>query len=514
MKSFPEDFVGSEFTVVTNNKYLIKFSNGAQLDLLVAGQHKENWSEGKHYTFGWLTEVSKYGSRIGINNFIPSMAQLSNDRLFIWESTANGFANHWHDIWLAAGDDHFTKRRRFIGWWAKPANRIEPKDRRYAVYARSGPNGEEAELIRQVAEEYGHVVTLEQLAWYRWKESDKSQEDGALDQNEPWTEQQAFVQTGSSFFQMRLVQKKYDELLERQELYRGYRFIIGDDIFKTRMEQITDVADIDDVELRLWEDPIPEAQYVIGCDPAYGRTDWADRHCISVWRCYADRLIQVAEYADANVETHHCAWVLAYMAGAYRQCMINLELGGPGRAILREFDTLKQIMKSEVYAKRVRDLDWDDFLDMARWYLYHRPDSPGPGYAISWETTWRSKVEILNQLRDSFTTGMLDIHSLPLLDEMSTMVQDKSDIAPEGAGRNKDDRVFAAALANRAWIDWIRGPLLQEGATYDVITAAEQGELSITQQMVKRIVFDFWRGQEERAQAPETPTWLHDRGFI
>jgi hypothetical protein len=59
---------------------------------------------------------------------------------------------------------------------------------------------------------------------------------------------------------------------------------------------------IDDVRLRVWEDPAPTGQYVIGCDPAWGRNDWADRSSISVWRCFADKLIQVAEYADSDVD--------------------------------------------------------------------------------------------------------------------------------------------------------------------------------------------------------------------
>jgi hypothetical protein len=233
-----------------------------------------------------------------------------------------------------------------------------------------------------------------------------------------------------------------------------------------------------------------------------------------VFRCYADLLIQVAEYVDDRVETHHCAWVLAYLAGAYRNCLVNLEINGPGGAVMREFDNVKMLMRTELYARKVQDLDWEDFLDMARWYIYNRPDSMGRGFMLNFETQWKSKTVLMNQYRDLFTSDVLFIRSKPLLLEMANVTQDKDDIAPKAGGRLKDDRVLAASLAAKAYIDWIRGPLIQEGATYDIITAAEQGELSVTQQMVKRIVFDFWRGQEERAQAPETPTWLHDRGFI
>ena len=512
MKSFPSDFIGNSFKLVGDNKDYLLWTNNSRLDLLVAGKHKENWAESKGYSLAWCTEVSKYGKSLGIASFMETLSQTRG--VFIFESTANGFANHWKDMWDAAGEDPYTKRRRFIGWWAKPTNAISNKDPRYAVYAKTGPNGEEAELIKQVADLYGHVVTMSQLAWYRWKQADKSTDESALDQAQPWTETQAFVLAGYNFFQVRLIQKYLDQIQQNPWPFRGYRFNLGTTIFDTTMEQITEQEDIDLVELRVWEDPVSEGQYVIGCDPAYGNSEWKDRHALQVWRCYADKMVQVAEYVDDRVETHHAAWVLAYLGGAYRNCLINLEINGPGHAILREFDTVRQMMRADLYARRVRDLDWEDFLDMARWYLYHRPDSMGPGYAIAFETSFRTKLTILNQMRDLFTTDILDIRSPPLLLEMANVTQDGDNVAPKASGKNKDDRVMATALAAKAYIDWIRGPMIQEGATYEIVTAAENGELSVTHQVMKRIVFDFWRNAEERAQAPETPTWLHDRGFI
>ena len=513
MKSFPDDFIAG-FEIADNNKYFMTFTNGSRLDLLVAGKHKTNWAESKGYAFAWLSEVSKYGKQEGLDSFRETLAQTHPNRLFIFESTANGYGNPWHDMWIAAGEDEYTKRRRFIGWWAKPANAISKKDRRFAQHGKYGPNGEEAEKIAQVERLYGHVVTIEQLAWYRWRQADKSAADGSLEQNQPWTEEDAFVQPGFSFFQTRILQRHYEGITNDPPPFQGYKFVLGTNIFETRMEHIREQDRIDEVELKIWEEPAAEGIYVIGCDPAYGRTEWADRHAIEIYRAYADKLVQVAEWATPEVETHHCAWVLAYLAGAYRDCMVNLELGGPGRAILREFDQLKERVHADIYASRVRNLEWDDFLGQARWYLYHRPDSPGPGFALAFETTWRSKMELMNQIRDSFTTDILMPRSLALLDEMRTIVQTRADIAPEAPGRYKDDRVFASALANRAWIDHLRTRLIHEGATYEVITAHEQGELNATQQTIRRIVYDFWRTAEERAQMPHETSWMEDRGLV
>jgi len=515
MESFPEDFIGDDFAITTNNRHFLAFSNNSRLDFLVAGKHKTSWAESKGYALAWLSEVSKYGRQEGIDSFKETLAQTNPERLFIFESTANGFANAWRDMWLAAGEDPYTKRRRFIGWWAKPANSISKKDPRFRIYGREiEMGGDETKLIQQVEEQYGHVITMEQLAWYRWRQADKSSAEGSLDTHQPWTEQQAFVQPGFSFFRMPQIEKYYNAIVEDQTAFKGYRFILGTKIFETRMEQIRDPAQLPLVDLRVWEEPKNDAVYAIGCDPAYGRNEWKDRHCCSVWRCFADKMVQVAEYATSEVETHHCAWTLAYLAGAYRNCVINLELTGPGRAVLRELENCREMMNSDLYARRTRELEWEDFLGQARWFLYHRYDSFGGGLAKGFETTFRSKTEIMNQLRDSFSADILLIRSLLLLDEMSSITQTRDDIAPAAGGSHKDDRVFGLALANRAWIDSLRSSLLQQGASYDSIIANETGEMTATQQQIKRMVFDFFRTAEERAQEEYVPSWLQDQGLV
>lgn len=138
----------------------------------------------------------------------------------------------------------------------------------------------------------------------------------------------------------------------------------------------------------------------------------------------------------------------------------------------------------------------------------------GEGMIPTHNTTWRSKIEIMNQLRDTFMADMLVVRSLPLLEEMSTIIQTREDIGPQAPGRHKDDRVFALALSNRAWIDQLRSSLMQEGASYESVIAHEIGEMTATQQLIKRVVYDFFRTAEEREANPHVPSWLQDQGLI
>ena len=58
VNSFPEGYFGDYFTITTNNRQVIRFSNGSQFELLVAGVQKKkstSWGEGSGYNYCHLT---------------------------------------------------------------------------------------------------------------------------------------------------------------------------------------------------------------------------------------------------------------------------------------------------------------------------------------------------------------------------------------------------------------------------------------------------------------------------
>lgn len=514
--SFPKTFIGN-FRCTKNNKHHLLFSNGSRLDFLVAGKSKENWGEGVGYVLAHMTEVSKYGSSAGITNFMEALSDSHPNRLLMIESTANGY-NHYKEMWEEFGRDQHMKRRQFLGWWSKDLNAIAKDDPRYRDYGLFLPNMHEQEKIGLVEKLYHWRVTAEQLAWYRWRESNKSSSEDSLAQNQPWTAAEAFVLTGFSFFQVRVIQQDLDRVTGNTEAdvepvyFKGFRYHMGEDFFAVTMEEITDSNRIDEVELRVWEEPVKDAQYVIGCDTAYGRNDWKDKHCISVWRCFADKVVQVAEYASPDPETRQAAWVLAHLAAAYKNSIVNIELGGPGQAVFTEWNNLRNLLKADMYAERVKEKKWEDFLDNARWYLYHRPDSMGAGYAYATQASFQLTHRMLNHLRDMYATRRLVVNSAPMLEEMLTVVQDGSSIG--APGRNKDDRVFGTALAILAYKDHIEQRLIAEGYSYEVAMRAQNGNGNDLENIVDRMVVDYLRQAEEMADRPPEPDkWLSERGL-
>lgn len=516
--SFPPGFFGKKFAIENDNKDFMLFSNGSRLDFLVAGVGKKhtNWGEGKGYAFAHVTEASKFGNVDALSSFRSTLSESNPNRLFVYESTSNGM-NHWRSMWEEFGRDKYTKARCFIGWWGNPFNVIRKREAAYQMYGVAEPDPMEQELIDKVKTDYGFEVSSEQLAWYRHKHSEVNVSIQAMNQNLPWTIEQSFVISGYSFFSMPMLQ---DELTKCGEIpYKGYRYIIGNDFWQVVCEQILDKNRKEEITLRVWEEPDPDGVYAIGCDPAYGRSEDKDRHCISIFRCFGDKMLQVAEYADNETGTRECAWILAHLAGAYANCIINVEAApGPGGVIMNELENLRERMRIDPKFEKNegKNKNWDDFLSNARWYLYKKPDHFAPGYVKGWESNFRSKMQLMDQIRDKFSEERLIIQSKPLVEEMMSVVRDGDSIgAPDSA---YDDRVIAAALANRAWIDSLMLMLLGQGETYESYLRIKNGEpIDKRAIFMGNVVRDFFKNAEELSheiQVNPHEQWLYDKGLV
>ena len=393
VNSFPEGYFGTDFYITKDNRSFMEFSNGSRIDFLVAGTKKKSvsWAEGAGYVMAHVTELAKFGDADGIESFMEAMPQTNPNRLFIAESTANGF-NAWRTMWLGAANDPYTKRALFVGWWSGDKNQIPRSDPRFLQYGASGASGEEREKIGQVAYLYGHKITPEQLAWIRWRNDNVGEADGIFAQNNPWTAEDAFVMSGYSFFQTRQIAKDIKEIMDTEPApveeggygYTAYRYELTESFFDIKLVPCEE-DDGQEIELKIWEEPVADGKYVIGMDPAWGRNDHKDRHSAQVYRCFADKIVQVAEYATANVELKHAAWVLAHLAGAYSDCIVNIDLNGPGRALMMEWDHVKDLLNAEMNKSLVQTRDWENALANARWYLYNRPDTMGKGFAANFE---------------------------------------------------------------------------------------------------------------------------------
>lgn len=454
MEGLPKEY---RIPLVAHNRTQLSLKNRSRLFYQVAGlRAKGSLGRGKAITYLHGTETSSWGDEEGLASLLASLAETNPMRLYLFESTARGF-NMFHDMYVTAKRAR-TQRAIFCGWWRNQFYSIPADQQIYKVYWDGKLTGEEKEWTKDIKKLYGVEINSRQMAWWRWKLHEGIKDDSLMYQEFPPTEDYAFVMTGTSFFSnarctdaMKMA-KKID--------CDYYRYSMGANFVDTVCLKSTERL----ATIKIWEEPIDSAYYVIGADPAYGSSDWADRFCIQVYRAYADGMEQVAEFATSEMNTYQFAWAIAHLAGAYKNSTLNLEINGPGQAVINELKNLKR-QASAIGGKMGHELM--DVLSHMQNYIWRRNDSmTGISNSMYWMTSAATKERMLSYMKDYFERGMMAIYSEDLLEEMKTIVREGGSI--EASGRNKDDRVIASALAAAAYAEQVQPRLIQMRLTRDL----------------------------------------------
>jgi len=475
MDGLPKEY---RIPLVAHNRNQLSLKNRSRLFYQVAGlRAKGSLGRGKAITYLHGTETSSWGDEEGLASLLASLAETNPDRLYLFESTARGF-NMFHDMYVTAKRAR-TQRAIFCGWWRNELYSLDPDGNTYKVYWDGKLTGEEKEWVKDIKKLYDFEINSRQIAWWRWKLYEGIKDDSLMYQEFPPTEDYAFIMTGTSFFSnarctdaVKALKKKHCDF---------YRYSFGVNFQDTQVLKSTDRL----ASLKVWEEPVDTAYYVIGADPAYGSSDWADRFCIQVYRVYADGMEQVAAFATSEMNTYQFAWVIAHLAGAYKNSTLNLEVNGPGQAVINE---LKNLKRQAVNMGSALGKDLMDVYANMQNYIWRRNDTlGGMSNSIGWLTTSATKERMLTYMKDFFERGMMEINDMDTIEEMKTLVRNSGSI--EASGRNKDDRVIASALAAAAFAEQVQPRLIAQKITRQV--SRVQDDFTPEQLTVGRNVSDY-----------------------
>ena len=462
MEGLPKEF---RIPLVAHNRNQLSLKNRSRLFYQVAGlRAKGSLGRGKAITYLHGTETSSWGDEEGLASLLASLAETNPDRLYIFESTARGF-NMFHDMYVTAKRAR-TQRAIFCGWWRNQFYSVPADDPIYKTYWDGKLSPEEKEWTKDIKKLYQVEINSRQMAWWRWKMYEGIKDDQLMYQEFPPTEDYAFIMTGTSFFS---TSRCTDAMKIAKKLNCDYyRYSMGANFQDTQCIKSTERL----ATLTVWEEPVDDGWYVIGADPAYGSSDWKDRFCIQVFRAYADGLEQVCEFATSELNTFQFAWVIAHLAGAYKNSTLNLEVNGPGQAVINEIQNLKR-QAAAMGGGMGKSLM--DVLAHMRNYMWRRNDNmSGVSNSIHWMTTSQTKERMMAYMKDYFERGMMAVYSTDLLEEMKTIIRDGGTI--EASGRNKDDRVIASALACAAYAEQVQPQLIMRRLTRDAARAKDKQE--------------------------------------
>lgn len=462
LETLPAEWKGPDHRLITNNRTGMTFANRSTIDLLAAGSNPDLGAS-RAINLLHATECGTWKSLAGVESLKASLARINPTRLYVWESIANGF-NWWYNHCQQAKTDKHMKFI-FCGFWSNPTYTIPKSDPDFKTYWDGTLTDEEVKLARYVKQNYGVTVKTEAVAWWRRESEFKAPE--YMDRHYPWTEKQAFVASGASFFPSARTLELTESLTEGP-YYQGYRYVFQDAFLGSKIEQ---VKDKDKVMLRVYEPPDPQGVYVIGGDPSGGGGGEADDHSIQVLRCYADRVVQVAEFQDNSMLTYQFAWVLAHLCGAYRDHLANIEVTGIGAAVPAEVRNLRMLAQRGIIQAEAGSDQIMNFIGAVRWFLYQRSDTlGGAGNVINWKTNSDNKHEIYSGLRDSLMLRRVELRSIRLVEQMQAVIEDEGGWIGAGpdTGLN-DDLVSAVVLAHHTWVKWRRDGLIARNLTWDSV---------------------------------------------
>jgi len=449
MEGLPKEF---KIPLVAHNRNQMVLKNRSRIFYQIAG-NKSRLGQGKAITYLHGTETASWGSEEGLASLIASLAEKNPERLYMFESTAQGF-NMYHDMYKTAKTAK-SQRAIFCGWWRNEYYSADPEGQIYKVYWDGKLTGEEKEWTKEIKKLYGVEINSRQMAWWRWKLAEGMKDESLMFQEFPPTEDYAFVMTGTSFFSNSRCTDAAK--VAKKQVPDCYRYVFGQDFQDTQVIKSSERLGV----LRIWEEPVDNGYYVIGADPAYGSSDWADRFCIQVYRCYANGLDQVAEFATSEMNTYQFAWVIAHIAGAYKNSTLNLEVNGPGQAVISE---LRNLRRQATATSGSLGKDLRDVLGSMQNYIWRKLDTMGGlSNSIGFMTTHQTKERMMNYFKDFFERGMMNVFSMDLLEEMKTIVREDGFLG--APGRNKDDRVIASALAVVAWAEQVQPRLISNYIT-------------------------------------------------
>lgn len=446
-QSLPKQF---KLPVKASNPTSIRFANGSILYHLINSTRKRidrsgNLGRGMGINYIHGTEVSSWSDLEGFQSLLQSKSDDSPVRFYLLESTAKGF-NIFYDIYKQAKES-LTQKAIFIPWWMNDEYRISRDDPRYRIYARD-PDLEERAVLQEIRKLYGCELSDEQLAWWRWKLQEEFYGDLVMAYREyPPTEKLAFAVTRSEFFSSTALTDAWK--VAREKKPELYRYIFGSELVHLRLEK----APKQSATLFIYEPPDDGSVYVIGADPAFSDSADSNYNAVEIFKCLPDMMIQVAEFRQRGLNTEQFAWVIAHLAGLYKNSHVILEINGAGQAVFAELKHLESVM-SKIFPDEITSV-----IRTMRHYLYRRIDSPSKSFAYQWKTSHELKEMMMGLFKNLFENKKILIYSQELLEEMERMERSDQGVI---SSPSDDDLVIAAAMCSIYYKQYIRQGLLQK----------------------------------------------------
>lgn len=219
------------------------------------------------------------------------------------ESTGNGIGNYGYETYQDSKTGSSSFRCGFLPWFIHADYRL-PLNGQEEDSILKRISTDEKRLLTLAQSDYGVSIDAGQILFRRWKQKDLK---GLYRQEYPETDEDAFLTSGSKFFEYRKLNRL---LLEIKEYFKE----------NDPVEQTDDYV--------MWEKPNPKNVYVAGADTAEGSGDPSVLKIINV-----TQKCEVFRYrARVNYKTFYK--ICDKWGRFYNRCLLGVERNNHGHAVL------------------------------------------------------------------------------------------------------------------------------------------------------------------------------------
>lgn len=350
---------------------------------------------------------------LGLMQAVPDQPNTN----IIWETTANGVGDFFHEQWQLAekGMNEFTPI--FLPWFIQPEYTrkfyTEEEKQEFINTIDMVTQDSQGKPVRTYEHDLmkTHNLTYEQLNWRKYTIQNKCQGDDILFMQEyPSTAEEAFISSGRPKFNIRSLREYQTKT--SAPIKTGY----------LREDDKGNVEFIDDPKgyVAIWKEPSTQYTYAIGADVAEGLAT-GDFSCAYVGNDEFDVVARWYGHIDPDLFGNELVKLAKYYNGAY----LGVESNNHG------LTTLKAISKTEY------------------WNIYHMKnfdklaDQMTP--KMGWATTPRTKPLMIDKLAEYVREKYLGIPDDLLISELFTYIIEDNGSTNAQPGCH-DDTVMSTAI--------------------------------------------------------------------
>lgn len=373
--------------LLTNNRQELSFVNGSRISCQTAG----NKDLCRGDTINGVLHMSEFAMWKNQEGQMQSLMQaVTESATVIVESTTKGF-NLYSQTYMQARNNE-NDFKSFMFNWINGRTLFIPQYKQAVKSWKARHNGKMLTEDEYDDEEKALAklgMTPEQAVWRRGKIAESSLD--AFHEEFPSTFEESCIVTGSSVF-------------DNNRVVRLQQAIIEKNIKPLPLDKITGLPNvlrphIQNGNLKIWTTPRPKIKYYLGCDVAEGLGGKRDSSTIYV----SDKDgRQVAQFKSNKIKPYEFADIIDAMGRWYNKGLLVVEKASGGHACIERLRIDKKYMnmyKCKTYDEFKREI-----------------------WKVGYDTNVKTKSIAVNDMREWFDKGLIDINSNDLLEEMKTFV--------------------------------------------------------------------------------------------